>query len=135
MSNKYWKRFALRNDYAFDNIVEEVARDYAIGIRSEGDQVPYHRARLAMAERVLAGRDDVVAAFFRELKDRAVREDAFLDAAFDGVTPDGGGYLTPRAMNIPDQMLWNGIANVWNDAALVAWPTIIEDTAPEEGGA
>lgn len=129
MSNTYWRRFLLRNDYAFDNIIEEVARDYASEIRAEDASVPYHEARLAMANRVLAERDEVVSAFFRELKDRAVRESAFLNAAFEHAQPDASGHVQPRAMDIPDELLIGGVANVWNEVALIAWPTILDDIA------
>lgn len=124
----YWNRHLLRNDYAFDSIVEEVARDAAVSIRDrEAETAPYHSARLAMANRVLAGRDEVVAAFYRELKDRAVRSAAFIEAAFANAAPDANGRVLPRAQDIPDEMLRSGVEQVWNDATLAAWPTILDD--------
>lgn len=126
----FLQRYLLRQDYMFDNIIEEVAIDHARHIRdSEGENVPYHAERLAMAEKVLAidRSDGHLAAFYRELKDRAVRTQAFLDEAFKGNKTTEDGVPIPDAGRIPDAMLEQGIASVWNDVALVAWPTIVAD--------
>lgn len=126
----YWNRHLLRNDYAFDNIIEEVVRGKAIAIRNEPAITIDHDIRLAMADRVISGRDDVVASFLREIKDRAVREQAFLDAAFANAKADATGAIFPRSQDIPDPMLDAGVEKVWVSATLSAWPTIRDDIAP-----
>lgn len=132
---KYQQRFLLRNSYMFDNIIEEVAVDKATAIRDvESDDVPYHAERVAMATKVLRNdrTDDILNRFYRQLKDVAVRTDAFLTEAFKSNKENAEGVPIPDAGDIPDEMLENGISSVWNDVALTAWPTIVEDVAAAE---
>lgn len=124
----YWNRFLLRNDYAFDAIIEEVARDVAIAIRNEDPTTPYHAARAAMAQRILSGRDEVVEAFYRILKDKAVRTPDFLTKAFENAKPGEDGITRPLAGDIPDAMLQAGVQTVWNETTILAWPTVVEDS-------
>lgn len=134
--NTFTKRFLLRRDLLFDNIVEEVAIEHARHIRDvEAEDAPYHAERVAMATKVLAGdrQDPILCEFYRELKDRAVRADAFLSAAFAGGLTNAEGVPVPQASEISDTMLRNGVAGEWNATALVAWPDIVADVATEGG--
>lgn len=126
----YLERYLLRNDYQFDSIIEEVARDVAMAIRNEPEDTPYHTQRVAMAEKVLGQRDDVVSRFYRELKDQAVRSDPIRTEAFKSNLKDSEGRAIPDSGSIPDAMLLNGMTAIWNDAALIAWPNIIDETEP-----
>ena len=128
--NTFARRYLLRNNNLFDNIIEEVAIDHARTIRDvEADTVAFHAERLAIAEKILGGdrADPVVAAFYRELKDRAVRAEAILNAAFASGDVNADGVPVPHAEEITDTMLRAGIASEWNATALIAWPTIVAD--------
>lgn len=129
----YLNRYLLRNDYLFDVIVEEVARDHAKAILAEDPETPYHEARAAMARLVIDGpvEDERRRRFVADLKDRGARESAFLTPAFQSPIVGDDGISRPNAGNIPDETLISGVRAVWNDAAVFAWPTIVDDTATE----
>jgi hypothetical protein len=124
-------RYYLRNDHAFDNLLEETARDRSRHIRdTEAATTPFHAERLAIARKILTGqRTPIVAAFIRELKDRAVVHPTILSQAYASATAGPDGITRPRAGDIQDSVLRDGALAIWNDAALVAWPTILEDVA------
>lgn len=116
-----YDQMILRKDPGFRDFVHAAILQVATDIQKEATTVPYHKARVAMANLIVQTNDPKVITFI----DRMVFRGIMLPGIRESVVQ--GGQIALQFADEPAVL--TGVNSIWNETAIAVWPTIIADTA------